>query len=216
MPKTTATSTAKTTATYGTRDNDDLTHDGMRDLYAGAGDDTITLSTNNYGAKIYAEVGNDIISPHYSGSSTNDWVDGGKGNDKISTGSGNDTVQGGDGNDDITGGAGDDLLLGGPNSDVFHFNYERQYSYDYTTYEYSSKMVGKDGSDVIKDFNVTQDHLKIEDVYSYYGSSSAPDVQVKDTAAGTWVGFEDGSGVLLQNVHGYNSATGASAWLHIA
>jgi Ca2+-binding RTX toxin-like protein len=200
---------------YGTKNNDILTHDGMRDLYAGAGDDTVYLAKNNYNAKIYGEAGNDTIKEDYNGS-TNDWVDGGKGNDKILTGAGADTVQGGDGNDDIWTGAGNDVSSGGAGSDVFHFTYQRNYTgYDYETGQYKYETVWNDGSDVIKDFNVTQDHLKIEDVYSY-GSGSAPDVQVKDTTAGTWVGFTDGSGVLLETVHGYGSAAAASTWLHIA
>ena len=205
----------KSISIYGTKNNDTITHDGLRDLYAGAGDDTIYLSKSNFSAKIYGEVGNDTIKEDYNGS-TNDWVDGGKGNDKILTGAGDDTVQGGDGADDIWTGAGNDVSSGGTGSDAFHFNYERQYTgYDYDTGQYIYKTVWKDGSDVIKDFNVAQDHLKIEDVYSY-GSGSAPDVQVKDTAAGTWVGFTDGGGVLLEKVHGYASAADASNWLHIA
>jgi Ca2+-binding RTX toxin-like protein len=211
----------KISPTYGTKNNDTLTHDGMRDLYAGAGDDTITLAKNNYNAKIYAEVGNDTIKEDYYNSSTNDWVDGGKGNDKILTGSGNDTVQGGDGNDDITGGTGNDLLSGGANSDVFHFNYAKEYvssewNPETYSYDYIYEDVWKDGSDIIKDFNVAQDHIKISGSNYYYGDSSTPTVQVKAVTGGTWVGFKDGSGVVLQNVYGYTSATDASAWLHIA
>jgi Ca2+-binding RTX toxin-like protein len=206
----------KATAIRGTNKADTMYHDGMRDLYAGSGADTIYTAKNNYGAKIYGEDGNDTIKNDYYYSNANDWVDGGKGNDKIWTGAGADTAQGGAGADDITAGAGNDVSSGGAGSDVFYFNYERQYiGYDPDTYESIYEAVWKDDYDIIKDFNVKQDHIKIEDVYSYYGSS-APDVQVKDTTAGTWIGLKEGSGVLLENVHGYDSATDASNWLHIA
>jgi Ca2+-binding RTX toxin-like protein len=204
---------SKSTAIYGTKDADNLQHDGVRDLYAGAGNDTITTASMNYNTKIYAEGGDDNITSNYYYSNSNDWVDGGKGNDKISTGAGADTVQGGDGADDITGGTGDDLLSGGSGPDLFNFSYMREYNYNYETYEYTYKLVGQDGNDTITDFNVAQDHLKLSGYY--YEVDPSPNILLQDTSAGTLVSFEGGGSILLQNVHGYASAAEASGWLHL-
>lgn len=198
------------TAVYGTRNADYLQHDGVRDLYARAGNDTITTADPNYGAKIYAEAGSDVVSSYYY-TVSNDWVDGGRGNDKISAGAGRDTVRGGAGADDITGGLGNDALAGGVGSDLFTYAYAREY--DYNTYPYTYRVVGQDGDDTITDFDVLQDHLKLSG--NYYGSDPDLAVAVADTAAGTLVSFENGGSILVRGVHGYDSAEAASAWLHL-
>jgi Ca2+-binding RTX toxin-like protein len=64
----------------------------------------------------------------YTGTASNDTINGSRrndvligqgGNDRLNGGAGNDVVRAGDGNDRITGGPGRDTLLGGPGNDVF-------------------------------------------------------------------------------------------------
>ena len=69
-------------------------------------------------------------------------INGEAGNDSLWGSNGDDTINGGDGNDTLFGGAGNDTLTGGAGDDIFQFT-------------------ATAGSDVITDFNVTDDTIKL-------------------------------------------------------
>jgi VCBS repeat-containing protein len=101
-------------------------------IFAGGGDDTITIATN-VGAlfTIDGGEGNDYIAggrlgdtliggpgnDRLLGGGGADFIYGGDGNDAISGGIGNDTLDGEEGNDQINGEGGDDSLFGGAGND---------------------------------------------------------------------------------------------------
>jgi Ca2+-binding RTX toxin-like protein len=103
-----------------TTDGNDLigTYFSINDtVYAGAGDDTVTLSNGN--DKIYGEAGNDLIDYRTGGLlAGRDTLDGGSGNDTILGSGGNDLIDGGTGNDSLTGNLGVDTLNGGDGNDT--------------------------------------------------------------------------------------------------
>ncbi len=209
----------KDTVITGTKNADTLTHDGVRDLKAGAGNDNVTGAQKNFGSTVYLEGGDDTFQAPYSYySASDDKVDGGKGNDKINLGAGNDRAWGGDGADTFNGGPGDDTMTGGSGADLYTYAYNREYTYEYDpeTYSYTStsKVVGADGTDTVTDFSTREDDLLLTS--NYYEPATADEVQLKNTGDGTFVTFEGGGGVLLPGVHGYNHATQAEDWLHIA
>ena len=98
----------------------------------------IDLETINAGG------GNDIIDLTSSNFILNNAVtiNGEAGNDTLWGSNGDDVINGGDGNDTIFGGAGNDTLTGGAGDDIFQFT-------------------ATAGSDVITDFNVTDDTIKL-------------------------------------------------------
>lgn len=116
-------------------------------LWAGAGNDLVYGAAGNdhIGAKegndtIFAGDGNDIV---YGGADTgNDLIDGAGGADKLYSGAGNDTVDGGAGDDQLFDSTGDDIYTGGDGVDMFLFSATR-------------------GTDIITDFNVADDILRI-------------------------------------------------------
>ena len=69
-------------------------------------------------------------------------INGEAGNDTLWGSNGNDIINGGDGNDTLFGGSGSDTLTGGAGDDIFQFT-------------------ATAGSDVITDFNVTDDTIKL-------------------------------------------------------
>ena len=69
-------------------------------------------------------------------------INGEAGNDSLWGSNGDDTINGGDGNDTLFGGSGSDTLTGGAGDDIFQFT-------------------ATAGSDVITDFNVTDDTIKL-------------------------------------------------------
>lgn len=108
-------------ATVTTGAGDDYLDTGAREVYAGAGNDTIISGSTQRGGAgndvmeggraMYGDDGDDLIRrPSASGA----LIDGGSGNDTITGGVGNDTIYGGTGNDVIDGGNGDDIIYGGP------------------------------------------------------------------------------------------------------
>jgi len=82
---------------------------------------------------------NDVAIEKLSGSNANDVFIGGAGPDVLGGGAGNDTIHGGDGNDVLTGGAGQDVFV------------------------FSTKLNGKKNKDQIKDFNVKDDTIWLDD-----------------------------------------------------
>jgi fibronectin-binding autotransporter adhesin len=125
----------------------DFVMTGKAIVFAGAGDDYITLSNVNFPGEIYGEDGDDYI----AGGTHNDFLVGGLGNDKINASSGdnivwgdnapspsdptpqdsiiggddtlsaldgNDVFYGGGGNDHVSPGGGDDYIHGGEGDDL--------------------------------------------------------------------------------------------------
>ena len=79
--------------------------DGFEEIFAGAGNDVIDLTSVTFGAsagvaaRLYGEAGDDVL-----------W-----------SGRGNDFLLGGEGNDRLNGGVGNDELTGGLGADIFEF-----------------------------------------------------------------------------------------------
>ncbi len=91
---------------------------------------------------------------------------GGNGNDTLIGGNGNDILTGGNGNDILTGGNGNDTLTGGNGNDMFVYN------------AFSER------TDIITDFNTTQDILDLRGVFSYLGSTPVTSNFLKFTQSG--------------------------------
>lgn len=80
-----------------------------------------------------------------AGYTVNDMISGRAGNDTIDGAAGHDRLFGEEGDDSLTGGIGNDVLTGGAGSDSFVFS-------------------GNSGKDVIADFDVAKDILKLSDI----------------------------------------------------
>lgn len=78
-------------------------------VYAGGGNDTVTVSNVPVPVEFYGEAGNDYL----AGGRVNDLIDGGEGNDRLFGGIGDDVLLGGSGNDRLSGGTGNDYAMGG-------------------------------------------------------------------------------------------------------
>jgi serralysin len=113
-------------------------------LFAGTGDDSITIGGNGStieignlsgsglaadGLEIYGGAGSDVVDAGTAsralrlfGETGNDTLIGEVGNDTLIGGSGNDLLDGGGGNDMLTGSAGLDTLTGGLGADSFRFS----------------------------------------------------------------------------------------------
>lgn len=92
------------------------------EVYAGAGNDAVTLGEGAPNTYVLGGGGNDTIvggpgRDILSGGAGRDLIDGGAGDDRISGGAAFDTLNGGDGADRIYGGDGNDLLRGGNGAD---------------------------------------------------------------------------------------------------
>ncbi|GHC44900.1 CAP domain-containing protein [Neogemmobacter tilapiae] len=139
--------------------NDSLLGEAGNDLILGGdGNDTAlggegndTLNGENGDDLLYGDAGNDRV----DGDAGNDTLYGGSGDDTLQAGDGNNLLSGDDGNDllngdagsdTLIGGAGDDTLTGGEGADVFVF---------------SNSDDSADDVDVINDFNILQDVLRI-------------------------------------------------------
>ncbi len=162
---------------YGGEGNDSLLGgEGEDDLYGSYGDDTLSggagaddLSGGSDNDLLEGDGGDDDL----YGSDGMDTLSGGAGNDMLEGGDDNDTLMGGNdddflsgkydddvlfgdaGNDQLDGGQGNDTLTGGLGEDIFTFTY-------------------RDGSetDVITDFNGTEDQVSIAASYLADFSSS--------------------------------------------
>jgi Ca2+-binding RTX toxin-like protein len=86
-------------------------------VYAGAGDDSVTLdaSLGTVPAALAGGGGNDVLTASHAG---NTLMLGGDGNDILDGGGGNDLLYGDAGNDALNGGGGSDLLAGGIGNDT--------------------------------------------------------------------------------------------------
>jgi Ca2+-binding RTX toxin-like protein len=140
--------------------NDRLDGSNGEDLiYGGDGNDTITGGFHN--DTIYGENGPDIISGYYgndilNGNAGNDTVDGGSDNDNVYGGQNDDTVRGGYGADNVAGDLGNDQIYGNRDNDNLWGGDGLDNFYYYNG----------DGHDVIWDFRVGVDKLRILNVSS--------------------------------------------------
>jgi Ca2+-binding RTX toxin-like protein len=128
------------------------------EVFAGAGDDSVTGSQNN--DTLWGNAGNDIL----VGADGNDQIDGGDGSDTASGGAGNDIISdlvgnnilngndgddllaSGSGNDQINGGVGIDQIDGGLGIDILRGGADND---RITVRGEGSSVFGDDGSDVI-------------------------------------------------------------------
>ena len=113
-------------------------------LYAGAGDDTVTVKAEN--VTVYGEGGNDTITAAYGGSSME--AHGGEGNDTITTYGGTNTVYGDEGADTITtGSSSNNTIYAGEGNDTINVYGTTQS--DYTPEGTTNTVYGDGGEDTI-------------------------------------------------------------------
>lgn len=139
-------------------DGDDTLDGGADDdrIIGGLGDDTViggdgddNLNGGEGDDDVFGDKGNDRLRGNdgrddIDGGAGDDSVLGGADNDRLSGDAGRDYIFGGDGDDLITGGADDDRVVGGDGADIFHFG-------------------TADGQDVISDFEVGIDVIRLAD-----------------------------------------------------
>lgn len=147
---------------YGDDGNDDMGGGGgADDVHGGDGDDRVV--GGNGIDLVTGGMGDDVVKggggvDDIRGNDGEDKLAGGNGDDIADGGAGDDNVNGGRGNDIVIGGAGDDVLKGAGGSDSFVF---------YTG----------DGSDVIKDFDATDDN-EVIDLSGVTGVSGLGDLSI--------------------------------------
>lgn len=106
------------------------------------------------------------------GNAGDDTIFGDSGNDWIMGGGGDDRIAGGTGHDVLIGGLGDDMLVGGTGADVFIFTEDHRH-------------------DVIKDFDITQDVIRL--------GPSVDVIAIVDTPDGALIATQEGS-IVVENV----------------
>lgn len=179
---------------WGGADNDLLHGENGRDhLYGQAGADTLTGGENNDTLEggngrdsLLGGRGDDLIKggdgdDFMRGQQGQDRLNGNSGNDRIYGGTKNDTIAGGAGEDTISGGSGNDVLFGGSDGDRFVFT-------------------SGHGSDVIRDFDVTEDSLRVEAAVLAGQSLAAALNGARVEADGVRIGFESGSEIFLEGL----------------
>jgi|GEM_PF-5864960 len=157
------------------RDGDDVLDGGAGDdrlkgeegddvLLAGAGDDRLNggegddfLFSDEGDDRLKGEKGQDILlggfgDDELDGGDGNDFLSGGGGDDQLKGGDGDDTLFGGEGSDELEGGDGDDVLAGGLGEDFL----KGGKGADNFVFD------NVDAVDTVEDFNLLEDHLKIE------------------------------------------------------
>jgi len=139
-----------------------------RRAFAGeANGDKLTSIENLEGSTNRDFLFGDAGSNHLYGGAGNDKISGANGNDKIYGENNNDRLIGGAGKDLLVGGIGKDTLIGGAGADIFRFN-------------------RGDGSDVILDFDLGVDHIKIGK-----GAKSFSDLNLLQVRDDVLVTFKD-------------------------
>lgn len=120
--------------TFGGADTITVSGDGIALVYAGEGNDVITV-TSPSGQNVFGEGGDDSITGGAEGDHLygygltgtpaddgNDTINGAAGNDYIQGNAGEDSLLGGDGRDRINGGADNDFINGGNGNDTVNGN----------------------------------------------------------------------------------------------
>lgn len=173
-------------------------------LIGGSGDDK--LFGQRHGDVLDGGDGNDRL----NGGGGNDTLEGGEGDDFLKGGTRNDVLNGGDGNDDIYGNRGDDVLNGGDGNDVLNAgggndilnggagNDNLKGGADADTFIFANNH----GTDVIRDFDATNDAEKID--FSDLSSIESFD-QISGAAsqngADVLIDTGDGNSILLMDVN---------------
>ncbi|WP_338453695.1 calcium-binding protein [Candidatus Bealeia paramacronuclearis] len=155
-------------------------------LIGGAGGDNLYAGTG--GCFLSGGAGNDTL----HGGSGNDMMLGGLGNDVLFAGAGVDTLDGGAGNDYIVGsqsatghdlfygGVGNDLMVGSSSgNDVFVWDVRTPFSSTLGSLPSTTVMPGtsfSETSDVINNFNASNDLLRFEDVFDNSGVNAGGSV----------------------------------------
>jgi Ca2+-binding RTX toxin-like protein len=123
-------------------------------LYGAEGNDLLDdfNTIREFGDYYYEEFGY-LIEP------SDDYLDGGPGNDTLKGGGGNDTLKGGLGDDELNGGGGINTFIGGMGADNFIFDYL--------------------GIDIITDFSVSHDAIKVYANEYYVRDGLTPDAPIK-------------------------------------
>ncbi|WP_262031233.1 calcium-binding protein [Microvirga sp. Mcv34] len=145
---------------YGDGGNDILYGGNGQDvLYGGMGDDFLSGGEGN--DAVYGDVGNDTLDGGagrdalYGGTGRNRLLGQG-GDDTLYGGANAETLLGGDGNDRLYGDAGNDSLDGGPGNDTLSGSWGRD------TFTFKDKLNAKTNVDTIKDFDVKDDTIRLE------------------------------------------------------
>ncbi len=138
---------------------------GDDDMAGNAGDDILNAGEGDDEA--FGGDGDDRIDggsgwDNLWGGYGDDIVKGGSGRDQLSGGHGNDRLDGGSGDDRIIGSEGDDDLTGGEGYDVFQF------------------LPGS-GSDIIRDFSVSEDRIDLHRYVWEYGSDAVNADSLRDS-----------------------------------
>jgi serralysin len=150
--------------TIGTNGDDTLTGGNDRDIIIGGdGNDTISggighdLLFGGHGDdRLDGGIGRDAL----FGGAGDDTLEGGSGNDRLSGGDGADTLAGGTGIDMLNGGAGIDTLSGGEGWDCFVFDGPRFNGGNVNETDNVRQVIN--APDIIKDFNVWQDQIQLD------------------------------------------------------
>ncbi len=159
---------------------------GNDTLRGGAGDDILyggrdVGNTSAVNDQLFGEEGHDTI---FAGAG-NDSVSGGADNDTLFGGAGNDTIWGDGGRDEIFGGTGDDRLTGGSGADIFFFR-------------------PGSGSDVITDFDITEDQLVLSQYADRFSNVAAIRAQsvvtVIDGQSGVLINLGEDDQIFLEGV----------------
>ena len=195
---------------YGGRGNDRIKAEGGDDqvwgnkgndrVYGGEGDDLVDGGKGN--DRVYGDGGDDEVygadgNDRAYGGAGDDVVVGAKGNDWVYGGDGGDEVDGGDGNDHLYGDAGNDVVLAGKGND--HIN-GGEGDDDLTGNEGHDRFVFKGiyGDDIIRDFDVENDTLRINGTTYSKGNFDQLVFEVDDTN----VVIVDGeNSITLENVN---------------
>ncbi|MEH2333150.1 hypothetical protein [Nostoc sp.] len=127
---------------------------GDQVIFAGSGDDSISLSGVAGNHYIDGGAGSDILlggsgADRIDGGSDDDNLKGSNGDDILFGSSGKDILTGGKGNDYLQGDSGDDILRGGAGSDKFAFTTGSKFD------------IRELGVDIISNFNPEQDKIQL-------------------------------------------------------
>lgn len=130
-------------------------------VYAGSGNDTVTVNTGSTAVAPAADVDEPTVDQVIDGGAGRDSITTAGGNDTIMGGAGSDTLDGGDGDDSIDGGAGDDWLIhtregedsyaGGSGYDFLKFDFSGLTGFTYEI-DLAGGTMGEVGSSVNWDF----------------------------------------------------------------
>ncbi|MCV2884500.1 hypothetical protein OE749_07325 [Aestuariibacter sp. AA17] len=122
-------------------------------IRTGDGNDSITI-TKSDGVYVSSRGGDDLI----IGGKSHDRLNGGAGDDRIFGENGDDTISGGNGKDLLKGGRGNDFLKGGKGNDRLNGGFGNDILKGGGGFD---TFIISEGADVIKDFVIGEDKLKI-------------------------------------------------------